>query len=131
MMMAHQTKIHPDPTGKRVFFMDNFYTRHVLARALKNITQDEARIVGTIKFTNVDATNRPHLTKAIALMKNEPHDSWKLADVTIKLRIWKNYAANMQLLNEDCRPRIRNPSSHRQKWLQNVLVILFGLIASW
>jgi hypothetical protein len=56
MMMAHQTKIHPDPSRKRVFFMDNIYTRHVLARALKTITQNEAKICGTVKFTNVDAT---------------------------------------------------------------------------
>jgi hypothetical protein len=58
--------------------MDNYYTRHILARALKFITQGKARVVGTIKFTNVNATNRPFLTKAIASMKNEARGTWKL-----------------------------------------------------
>jgi hypothetical protein len=37
--------------------MDSYYTRHVLARALRMITQGEAIVVGTIKFTNVNATS--------------------------------------------------------------------------
>jgi Transposase IS4 len=75
MMMAHQTKIFCDQSNRQVFFMD-YYTQHILARALKFVTQGEARVVGTSKFTNVDATNRPFLTKAIASMKNEKHGTW-------------------------------------------------------
>ena len=35
LQMAHQTKTWPDPSGKRIFFTDNFYTRHTLASSLK------------------------------------------------------------------------------------------------
>ena len=78
LQMAQQTKLHPDPSGKGVFFTDNFYTRHVLATELKNKTDGEARLCGTVKFTKVDATNRTHLVKAIYSLKNSPHRSWKL-----------------------------------------------------
>ena len=44
LQMAHQTLQFPDPSGKRVFFTDNFYTRHRLAQALKKITDGEARL---------------------------------------------------------------------------------------
>ena len=38
LQMAQQTKAARDPSGKRVFFCDNFYTGHTLASELKNIT---------------------------------------------------------------------------------------------
>ena len=58
LMMSHLTKTFPDPSGRRVFFTDNFYTRHSLADKLKSMTDGEACIIGTVKFTNVDGTNR-------------------------------------------------------------------------
>ena len=42
--MAYQTKMCQDPNGKRVFFTDNFNTRHILEKLLKDITDGEARI---------------------------------------------------------------------------------------
>ena len=57
LQMAHQTKILPDPNGKRLLFVDNFYTRHLLAQELKRITDGKVRVIGTVKFTNIDATN--------------------------------------------------------------------------
>jgi len=58
LQMAHQTKMCPDPSGGRVFFTDNFYTHHPLATALKLMTDGEARMIGTVRSTLVDATNR-------------------------------------------------------------------------
>lgn len=78
LMMAHQTKTLPDPSGKRIFFSDNFYTRHILASSLKKITDGEARLIGTVKFTNVDATNRKYLSNAIVEMKDAERGAWKL-----------------------------------------------------
>ena len=78
LMCAHQTKLAPDPSGKRLFFCDNFYTRHVLAKCLKRMTDGEARVIGTVKFTNVDATNRFFLTQAIQQLKDADRGSWKL-----------------------------------------------------
>lgn len=76
--MAYQTKLYPDPSGKRVFFTDNFYTRHTLAKELQGITDNEARLIGTVKFTNVDATNRKHLSEAMSMLKDAPRGSWCL-----------------------------------------------------
>lgn len=78
LQMAQQTKIVRDPSGKRVFFCDNFYTRHTLASELKRITDGEARLCGTVKFTNVDSTNRPNLAQGISMLKDAPRGSWKL-----------------------------------------------------
>ena len=77
LQMAYQTILAKDPNGKRVFFTDNFYTRHILAKVLK-ITDGEARICGTVKYTNVDATNRTYLLKGIEELKDAPRGSWKL-----------------------------------------------------
>lgn len=85
LQMAQQTKQFPDPSGKRLFFTDNFYTRHTLAEVLKRITDGEARLCGTVKFSNVDATNRHYLTTAIALMKDSTRGDWKLVRAYNKL----------------------------------------------
>jgi hypothetical protein len=66
------------PIREKSIFCDNFYIRHTLARELKRITDGEARLCGTVKFINVDATNRQHLTQGILLMKDAPRGSWKL-----------------------------------------------------
>jgi hypothetical protein len=58
--------------------MDNFCTRHNLAAVLQKFTDGESRVICTIKFTNVDGTNRYHLSKAMELMKDAPRVSWKL-----------------------------------------------------
>jgi hypothetical protein len=78
-MMGHQTKSFKQQDGaKRYFFTDNYYTRHIVATTLKKFTDNEARIIGTVKFTNVDGTNRYHLSKAMELMKDMPRGSWAL-----------------------------------------------------
>jgi len=57
LQMAHQTKRIKDPSGKRLFFTDNFYTRHHLAHALNVITDGEARMIGMVRLSLVDATS--------------------------------------------------------------------------
>jgi hypothetical protein len=75
LQMSHHTKQYQDPSGKRVFFMDNFYTRHTLGLSLKKITDGEAHLCGTVWFTNVDATNRYYLKTAIKELKDKPRGS--------------------------------------------------------
>ncbi len=60
------------------FFCDNFYTRHTIGKALNAFTDGESRVIGTVKFTNVDATNRHYLSKAIELMKDASRGTWML-----------------------------------------------------
>jgi Transposase IS4 len=75
LQMAYQTKMYPDPSGKRVFFTDNFHTCHTLAKELKGITDNEARVIRTEKFTNVDSTNRRLLSEAMSMMADTPRGS--------------------------------------------------------
>ena len=76
LQIAHQS--HRFKTKKRVTFMDNFYTRHVMARVLKEMTDGECLVIGTVKFTNVDGSNRHQLKKAIQELADLPRGQWKL-----------------------------------------------------
>jgi hypothetical protein len=79
LMMGHQTKTHKQPDGKkRVFFTDNFYTQHNLAATLQKFTDGESKMIGTVKFTNVDGANQHHLSKAMELMKDAQRGEWML-----------------------------------------------------
>jgi len=78
LQMAHQTQNFPDPSGRRVFFVDNFYTRHQLAHAVKVMKDGESRMIGTVRFTNIDCTNHFYVQKAIDLLDAKPHGSWCL-----------------------------------------------------
>ena len=75
-MMSHATKKSEDPSGERVYFMDNFYTRHVLAKKVKSMTDGEARIIGTVKFTNIDGINRVCVKSALTKMKTVDRGTW-------------------------------------------------------
>ena len=82
LQLAHQRLLDDegkrDYPCKRVFFMDNYYTRHTFANALAKITDGTSRVCGTIKFTNVDSTNRVYVRKGIAQLKNAPRGCWLL-----------------------------------------------------
>ena len=78
LQMSHHTKQYQDPSGKRVFFMDNFYTRHTLGLSLKKITDGDAHLCGTVRFTNIDGTNWYCLKTAIKDLKDKPRGSWFL-----------------------------------------------------
>jgi hypothetical protein len=56
--------------SKVMFFSDNFYTRPSLATTLANFADGKAGMIGTIKFINVDGTNRYYLAKAMEIMKD-------------------------------------------------------------
>ena len=63
-------KNDPDPSGKHVIYCDNFYTHHIiLASSLKAITEGESRLIGKVRFLNVDVTNRHYLKTAIEQLK--------------------------------------------------------------
>lgn len=49
-----------------------------MAKKLKQITDGEIRMTGTIKINNVDAINRVRLKEAIIEMKDAERGSWML-----------------------------------------------------
>jgi hypothetical protein len=77
-MLAHPSKKKPDPSGKRVMYMDNFYTRHRLGQVLKKMTDGEVRITGTCRTNLVNKVNLVGVKKAIAALESEPRGSWAL-----------------------------------------------------
>ena len=56
-----------------------------MANELTTITDGEAQLCGTVKLTNVDATNRRNLAQGIAMMKDAPRGNWKLIRAYDKL----------------------------------------------
>ena len=68
MQLAHQ--LVKDRSGGRVAFLDNFYTRHVLARKLSSITNGNVKICGTVKFNNIHTLNKPLVKAAINVLQN-------------------------------------------------------------
>ena len=78
MQMAHLTKMMKDPSGKRLVVMDNFYTGHLLARQVAKTSDDEIRILGTVRLSNIDGCNRKYLKEAIDTLGEKPRFSWLL-----------------------------------------------------
>ncbi len=65
--------------------MDNFYTHHTLGLSLKKISDGEAHLCGTVRFTNVDATNRYNLNTAIKDLKDKPRGTGFLVRASNKV----------------------------------------------
>jgi len=84
-MMGHQTSSCKQPPGtKRYFFCDNFYTRHNMVTLLHAFADKESYVIGTVKFTNVDATNRYYLSKGMQMLKDAARGTWCLVQACHK-----------------------------------------------
>ena len=81
LMRSHLTKTFSDPSGRRMFFTDNFNTWQNIAEELKSLNDREAWIVASVKFTNVDGTNFSHSKKAIQEVKDAERAKWQLLRV--------------------------------------------------
>lgn len=78
MHMVHQTKLSKQSNEKRILFMDNFYTRHILANQLELLSEGDIRVIGTVLFNNVDSVNRPRLKEAYSTIASKPRGYWLL-----------------------------------------------------
>ena len=135
LMISHLTKTYKDPSGRRILFTDNFYTRHSLADELKSITDGEVRIIGTVKFTNVDGTNRPHLRKAIEDMKDAERGTWQLLRVYNKhqdlLKLRKEHLSKMNKLPKNARTKFLPPKGETAEnagylvWKDSKVVVFY------
>jgi hypothetical protein len=52
--------------------------QHTLAVALSQFTDSEAKLIETVKFTNIDASNRYYVSKAMDQLKDAPCGDWVL-----------------------------------------------------
>lgn len=71
LQMALQTKRYTDPSKKRVMVMDNFYTWHVLVHQVSNISDGEIKVIGTVRFNNIDGANRKYVKDAIQALNED------------------------------------------------------------
>ena len=56
--------------------MDNFYTRHKLARSISKSTDNKVKVIGTVRDNFIDTANKDNVLKAIAYLKDKPGHSW-------------------------------------------------------
>ena len=78
LQIAQMYKMLQSPCGKRVIFMDNYYTRHPLGRKIKQLTNNETKIIGTVKMNLVDKYNKPKVLEAIEMLQDANHGTWYL-----------------------------------------------------
>ena len=53
---------------KRWYFTDNYYTRHTLAKNLKDFTDGEAHTIGTCKLNIIDSANKDNVREAVRII---------------------------------------------------------------
>ena len=87
--------------------MDNFYTRHALAYVLKQMTDDKAQVIGTVKFPNVDCMNRQFLKEAILKLKDKQKGEW------ILVRAYNKAEKLKQLRRQHRKKQNRLPTAKR------------------
>ena len=61
--------------------MDNFYTRHTLAKKIYVATDSEMYTIGTMRFNNVDKTSKKLVEKAMKKLEEEPRGYWYLVSI--------------------------------------------------
>jgi hypothetical protein len=91
--MMHPTALMRSSSSKRVIFTDNFYTRHTMASTLKDATDGEAQMIGTVRFNVGDAVNRIHIREAMECLNNLQRGSWRLVRAYSKPSDWDHRKA--------------------------------------
>ena len=90
IQMGLQTSIVPDRSGKRLFVMDSFYGRHKVGSVLEFVTQGEAKILSTIKLSNVNNEDKPYVKKMLEIASKLGLCSCFLLQVTISGCVQRN-----------------------------------------
>lgn len=77
IQVGRQMQFHP--VRGRLFAIDNFYTFHVLGRPPDHLSDLECRILGTVRFKNIDCVNRPGVDRAMDDLSHAERGLWKLS----------------------------------------------------
>lgn len=75
---AHQNLKHPCHQTGRLVIMDNFYTRHLLARQLAKLSDKEFAVLDTVRLNNVDYINSQAIKTALEQLKTAERGEWRL-----------------------------------------------------
>ena len=77
-LIAANTVRPRESMPQTVVYMDNFYTRHSLARAIDEYTDGNIKVTGTVRLNLVDKVNKNNVTMAIKYLENKDRGSWVL-----------------------------------------------------
>ncbi|RLN49201.1 hypothetical protein BBJ28_00014775, partial [Nothophytophthora sp. Chile5] len=77
-MIGHQTRLMQSPTGRRLLICENFYTRHVFAKAVLAFTDGDVKVLGTVRMDLVDRWNKPELKEAFKRVHARQRGAWEL-----------------------------------------------------
>ena len=70
-----------EATARTVVYMDNYYTRHALARACSEFTDNAVKVTGTVKMNLVDKVNKLAVAQAVKDLEKKERGSWILVRV--------------------------------------------------
>lgn len=77
LQTTHATNRAHRPEGPLVV-VDNFYTRHVLAEQIRQVSNGEVSGLGNTRITNFDVPNKVHVRDTIRRLGKASRDSWFL-----------------------------------------------------
>ena len=78
---ASSSRPRKDAPLHNVVYMDNFYTRHALARACGDFMDNAMKTTGTVKLNLVDKVNKPVVVQGIKNLEKQERGSWILVQV--------------------------------------------------
>lgn len=67
VQFAQHTQLSPQSDG-RTLFTDIFYTRHMLAMKIESLKDGEAKLLETVRFSNIDSLNRSAVKEAVGML---------------------------------------------------------------
>ena len=59
-------------------YMDNFYTRYSLGKAISDYTDGNTKITGTVRLNLIDKVNKGNVSKAVKEVDNQERGCWML-----------------------------------------------------
>lgn len=84
--MEPQTTMNPRGVDRMLMAMNNFYTRHTLARQLHILSDGECKFVGTVRLNNIDAVNKRAVREAVETLKTAKNGEWRLCQTFNKVQ---------------------------------------------
>ena len=80
----------------RLVFMDNFYSRHTFATNLKKFSDNNIKVIGTVRCNMVDSANRDNVLKGLERVNDKPMHSWVLVRAHDKVESTSNKRRKVQ-----------------------------------
>jgi len=100
LMVTHLYSADEDEFQVRRLFLDSYYTKHNLGRAILMTTEHRVRIVGTVKFNNIEPCNKVAIRAAVGMLEDAPKGSWCLVPAYDPVEVFqKNEKKRKKRLN--------------------------------